>query len=231
MSGPFGAMNGPFVSYQKPAEFVIMPLRRDGRENTVLGGKRILQYWPQTIDTSRSANWQDKDVPGAPIPLNQWVSGGSNTLTFTATFSRDMDGKIGDQGIGDFESAEIVEDKFNVDVEAAIAWLNMLSTNSYERIGDGTVAVAPPVLWIYLVNVNLGVNISASSALSSKAGGFYCTLRDVGVSRMNWFQSGRTKYANVSLSFTETMQIGGNIYPYSQADYVSLASTYTRKPS
>lgn len=230
MAGPFGAMDGPFVSYQKPAEFIIMPLTRDGRENDALGGKRILQFWPQSIESSHGSNWQDKDVPGAPIPLNQWVSGGAHTVSFQVTFSRDMDGDI-TPGSSGFVGDGVPEDKFNVDVEAAIAWLQMLRTHSYEKIGDGTVAVAPPTLWIYAVNVNLGANSAAAAAFNHKAGGLYCTLRDVGVSRMNFFQSGRTKYANLQLSFNETMQVGGGIYPYSQADYIDLASRYTRKPS
>jgi hypothetical protein len=226
--GNFGGMEGPFVSFQKPAEFVIMPLDDEGHEDSKLGGKKTLQYWPDTIDTSQSANWQSKEVPGSPLPLQQWVNGSEHTVSFTAVFSRDMDGKIG-------SGNEVPEDKFNVDIEAAIAWLRMLSTNGYRKTGDGVVAVAPPTLWIYLPKLSLGANWAAFNAVGGDtpvpSSGLYCRLTEVGASRTNWFQSGTTRFASISLSFMETMQIGGNIYPYSRDDFLTLANKYTRKPS
>ena len=229
MSSPFAGMSGPFMTTQKPAEFVIMPIDDDGSEDSSIGGKRILQYWPPNVDSSDSANWQTQEAFGAPLPFHQWVNGSEHTVNITATFSRDMDGEI---------KTEVEEDKFNVDIEAAIAWLRMLKTNSYRQIADiGKVSVAPPVLWIYMPGVVLSVNTRAAqgfgqaSVAQGQESGMYCLLTEVGVNRENWFQSGRTRYANVSLSFTETMQIGGEIFPFSQSDFVAFADRYKRKPS
>lgn len=219
MSSPFGAMSGPFVGNQKPAEFVIMPLDDSGREDTSIGGKKILQYWPQSISTSQEANWQASDIPGCPLPIYQWTSGSEHSLSFVATFSRDMDGDV------------IDENKYNVDIEAAIAWLRMLSINSYVDVANGKVAKAPPTLWLYLQGTFLGANSAANGASGASAGGLYCKLRGVSPERITWFQSGKTRYANVSLSFFETMQIAGNIFPFSRDDFLPLANLYTRRPS
>jgi hypothetical protein len=228
MAGPFSGMEGPFVTYQKPAEFVIMPLDSNGKENQAYGGKKTLQYWPETIDTSQSSNWQSIEIPGSPLPLKQWTSGGDHTISFSVTFSRDIDGEIG---------KDVDEDKFNVDIEGAIAWLRMLGTLSYETVGDSVVSVAPPVLWLFAPKVLLGVNWAAGETFGQSQYGFesggngiYVHLDEVAVSRMNWFQTGNTRYANLPLSFSETMQIGGGIYPYSAKDFRSMADRYTRKP-
>jgi hypothetical protein len=222
-------MESQFVTTQKPAEFIIMPLDTKGKENQEYGGAKTLQFWPETIETGQGANWQSKEIPGAPIPLKQWVSGGDHTLTFTAVFSRDMDGDIG---------TDVDADKFNVDIEGAIAWLRMLSTLSYGTVGDSTAAIAPPVLWLFAPKVFLGVNWSAgenfgqdSFAYKGGGNGIYVHLDEVNTSRMNFFQSGNTKFANLPLSFSETMQVGGGIYPYSAADFSDIANRYKRKPS
>ena len=229
MSSPFAGMSGPFVATQKPAEFLIMPLTDEGTEDTGLGGRRILQYWTDSLDSNQSSNWQTQEVFGAPLPLHQWVNGSEHTLSATVTFSRDMDGEIPD---------EVEEGKFNVDIEAAIAWLRMLSVHSYRDLGDaGRIAAAPPVLWVYLPNVVLSVNtrigttFGQSEVEGGKSSGMYCLLTEVGVNRTNWFQSGRTRFANVSLSFTETMQVGGSIFSYSQQDFVAFAKPYKRTSS
>ena len=87
-----------------------------------------------------------------------------STFSFSAVFSRDMDGEIG---------KDVDEDKFNVDIDAAVAWLNLLSWNDYVETGDGgKVSVAPPVLWLYLKNNNIGYNRQAIKSLGERATGF-----------------------------------------------------------
>lgn len=221
----FGALDGPFVAFRKPAEFIIMPLNDDGSENTVYGGAKILQYWPETLESGRSANWQTKTAPGLPTPLRQWTGGGDHTLNFVAAFSTDMDGKVD-------------EDKHNVDVEAAIGWLESLCLPTYVSVGDSTVAHAPPVLWLYAPQNYLGSNWAASrqtgstdSYLFGGGSGLYAVLNELSVTRANWFTSGKTRYATVALSFSETIQVAGQIFPYGAEDFSDLSAMYKRKPS
>jgi hypothetical protein len=225
----YGALDGPFVGFQKPAEFIIMPIDDSGAENADYGGAKVLQYWPESIQTSRTANWSGKSIPGLPVPLHQWTGGGEHTISFTVVFSTDMDG-------------DVPEDKFNVNVEAAIAWLNMLTLPTYQAIGDSEVSHAPPVVWLFAPNNYLGGNLKTESSFSSNSprqfdllfnnggSGIYVTVNSVDTTRMNWFQSGKTRFTSISISCSETIQIAGKIYPYSAADFADLANLYKRKP-
>jgi hypothetical protein len=237
MAGTFGALEGPFVGFQKPAEFIIMPIGDDGAENEEYGGAKVLPSSPESIPASRTANWSGKSIPGLPVPLRQWTGGGEHTINFTVVFSTDMDGEVG-------------EDKFNVNVEAAIAWLNMLTLPTYQAIGDSEVAHAPPVVWLFAQNNYLGNNTQASRAeftgetvslqpsspfsggtlLNNRGSGIYVTVNSVDTTRMNWFQSGKTRFASIAISCSETIQIAGKIYPYSALDFADLANLYKRKP-
>jgi hypothetical protein len=138
-------------------------------------------------------------------------------------FSRDMCGEIG---------KDVKEDKYNVDIDAAIAWLRLLEFNDYQDIGDlRNVAVAPPVLWLLFTGTKLGYNMPAANSTESgqkNANGVYCLMTECGVNRRNWFQDGTVKFAEVSLSFVETMQVGPNILPYGRRDFKSLRESYTR---
>lgn len=228
MAGIISAFTGDFISQPKEAQFLIVPVDDDGQIDDDLGGEKVLQYWPETLDESSGANWQSKGVPGAPLPIYQWISGAEHTFSFSAVFTRDMYGEIG---------KDVEEDKYNVDIDAAIAWLRMLSLNDYQTVADvKDVAVAPPVLWMYLDGTKLGNNALAPVSTSSRGGnnardyGIYCLLLEVGAVRENWFQDGTVRKATVSLNFAETMQVGQGIYPYGRTQLKSLASLYNRRP-
>jgi hypothetical protein len=228
MAGTFGALEGPFIGFQKPAEFIVMPIDDSGAENDDYGGAKVLQYWPESIQTSRTSNWSGKSISGLPVPLRQWTGGGEHTINFTVVFSTDMDGKV-------------KEDKFNVNVEAAIAWLNMLTLPTYQAVGDSEVAHAPPVVWLFAPNNYLGGNLKTESSFASNSprqfdllfnnggSGIYVTVNSVDTTRMNWFQSGKTRFASIAISCSETIQIAGKIYPYSAVDFADLANLYKRK--
>lgn len=231
MGGPLSAFTGDYSLDTKVANFIIAPLDSDGKIDEDLGGSKMLQYFPDSIEDNKSANWQSRDIPGAPLPMYQWVSGGERTFSFTATFTRDMSGIIG---------TDTDEDKYNVDIDAAIAWLRLLSWNDYEDLGEtGIVATAPPVLWVHAAGkdssdinagTKLGYNTKASGNFGSGSSGVYCLLMETGVTRNNWFQDGTVRMATVSLQFAETMQIGQLVVPYGRSDFKSMADLYTRKP-
>jgi hypothetical protein len=233
MAGLLSALTGNLEIHSKVAEVVIAPLDDEGHiDNKFFGdgksGARILQYWPDSLSDDKSANWQSKDIPGAPLPLYQWVNGAERPLSFTAIFSRDMYGEIG---------KDVEEDKYNVDIDAAAAWLRSLSANDYGNVADmRDVAIAPPVLWLLFTGTKLGYNMVASKGLGntkmqSDSNGVYCLMTECGVTRRNWFQDGTVKFAEISLSFVETMQIGQKIWPYGRRDFMSLANKYTRNSS
>lgn len=226
MAGLISAFTGDFIVSPKVAEVMIAPLDREGKIDADMGGAKVLQYWPESLDDSKSQNWQAKELPGLNNPLYQWVNGGERPFTFTAQFSRDMDGEIGK----DFE-----ESKHDVDIDAALAWLYLLSSSDYEPTDDMIVAVAPPVLFLAFMGTNLGYNYkmkseapNSVSTVEKASSGVHCVLTEVGVSRKNWFPSGRPRSAEVSLNFVEVIQVGRNIYPYGRAQLKEMAKGYTR---
>jgi len=222
MAGPLSAFTGDYQLSPKTAGLIIAPLDDNGKIDESLGGARMLQYFPESIEDNHSANWQSRSIPGSPLPLYQWVAGGERPISMSATFSRDMSGEIG---------KDVEEDKYNVDVDAAIAWLKLLVTQDFVDLGDvGMTAVSPPILWLHAVGTKLGYNTKASGALGANPEGVYCVLLEVGSARNNWFQNGQVRLASVSLSFAEVMQVGQLIYPYGRSDFLSMAAPYKRKP-
>jgi hypothetical protein len=229
MAGLVSAFSGSFDTDHKVAQFVIAPLTNEGQIDTELGAK-VLQYWPESISDGKSAEWQSRTVPGLPVPLYQWVAGGERSLSFDAAFSRDMKGQVG---------VDIDEDKHNVDIDAAIAWLRLMVHNDYGQVGDvQNAAIAPPVLWMcglgtsqesgMKMGYNTTVDLGVPNELGTTSPGVYVHMMECGAERKNWFNDGTTRYSAVSLSFSETIQIAGGLYPYGRSDFVSLANGYTR---
>lgn len=231
MGGLVSIFNGSFEISPKIAQFVIAPLDADGKiDNREGWGAKVLQYWPDSVSTSKSANWQTKDIPGSPVPLLQWINGSGRQFSFSTVFSRDMSGEIG---------KDVEEDKFNVDIDAAIAWLESLSSNDYEDVGDvKNASVAPPILWIYMPGNKIGYNSVAEGSLNSAKyggwsgpGGVYCVMTEISNERKNWFQDGVLRFTSVSLSFMESIQVGQGIYPYGRKAMMDLSKMYKRTPS
>lgn len=223
MAGIIDVFTGDWKVSKKRAEVIIAPLDIDGFIDLTLGGAKCLQYWPENMSDSDGVNWQTKEIPGSNRPLYQWISGGERSISFTAMFSRDMNGKIGE----DFE-----EDKHNVDIDAAIAWLRMLKSNDYEKVKDMNMAVAPPVLWMMFVGTKLGYNHNAPAVDgSSLESGVYCIMDQFEPEIRAWFPDGTPRLASVSLGFKEVIQVGNNIYPYGRDFMKKIAGKYTRTPS
>ena len=226
MGNILSLFSGTHEISSKVAEVIIAPLDDEGAIDSDLGGEKILQYWPESVDEDVSANWQERNTPGSPVPLLQWVSGSGRNFSFETVFTRDMNGEIG---------SDVEEDKFNVDVDAAIAWLRMLCLNDYKNVGDVKYAAsAPPVLWVLFRGTAMGYNTTAAKSLGtggSNENGIYCVMTQMSTSRKNWFQDGQQRTASVSLSFSEVIQVGQGIYPYGRTQLKSFANKYTRTPS
>jgi len=218
MAGLVSIFTGTYELHAKLAEVVIAPLDKDGKVDGELKA-RTLQYWPENLTDDKGSNWQSRDIPGAPLPLYQWISGSERGFNFTAVFSRDMDGIIGD---------EIEPDKYNVDIDAGIAWLRAISMNDYEN----GFAVAPPVVWIWFEGTELGYNYNAESegskSFGGKGSGVHCLITQVSAERTNWFQSGTTRFATVPISCVETMQVGKTVIPYGRKHFKKLWDRWHR---
>lgn len=54
------------------------------------------EYNPPSIESTRSVNWAEIEMPGLNYPLQQFVSGGLKTLTLEVYFNADNYSKIFD---------------------------------------------------------------------------------------------------------------------------------------
>jgi len=196
----------------------------DDEGAVILDEAREFQYWPSTLEDSLEGGWQSKGIPGLNRPLQQNSMGEDRTISFTASFSADMDGKIG---------SEVEEDKHNVDLNAAAMWLRSLLSNDYTDVpGSGKMWKSPPVLWLYLQGTQLGYNLTLkheeNEAYTAYESGLHCHMRGCNITYKKWFPSGRPKLMEVGLTFAETIQIGRDIYAYGRSDFKWGSALYTR---
>jgi len=223
MPGLFSLFDGVNNIDDRAAQVLIAPVDDNGKVD-LKKGARVLQYWPESLDDPFESGWQSKQIPGLNRPLRQWISGTDRTITFTAVFSCDQDGDVGSS------DGEVEEDKHNVNINAAIAWLRSLCSNDYVDVpGSGKMAKAPPVLWLHFEGTQLGYNLGdrAPDNGAESDAGIHCVMDSCPVTYQEWFPSGRPKYVEVALSFSETIQIGGNVYAYGSSDFSKLSGKYT----
>jgi hypothetical protein len=220
MTGLISALTGSGQSTRKSAKVILAPLDQEAQIDNSLGGAKALQFFPESLGWSKTQNWQPKESPGLNNPLYQWINGSERPFNFTVNFSRDMHGVIG----GDIE-----EDKYNVDINSAIAWLQLLSHSTYEKKSDMTVAVAPPVVWMHFVGTHLSWLESFKNLVSDENGsGVYCIITEVAPEITKWFNPGTPKKAEVSITAVETIQYGGNVHAYGREGLLKMSENYRR---
>jgi hypothetical protein len=157
--------------------------------------KRAFQYWPESISDSQSSNYAIMDIPGASLPLYQFISLGERSISFTVYFSRDEDGAIDTEGGGGFvPTGKVPQDKHNVDINGAVAWLRSLQYPAYP---EGTYE-PPHILKLYTP----GVVLSPQGGLEVLT----CVITQISVNWMSFFPSGTPRIATVDLTFSEVPQ-------------------------
>jgi hypothetical protein len=245
----------PAGSSRKFPKFYIIPLDANTGDILPDMPAIYLQYWPESLSYDRgSINWNNTDVPGSSHGLLSWGSNGNPTLSFTAIFSRDhdpaymsQDDRINSIKPGPLnKSGDIYHD---VNIDAINAWFAAAANPKYASntsvIAPSTPVQPPPILQIVPEYISpqdglaLGEAISGSllSGQSSRRTrgvelsmredrDFYCVLSSFSVEFQSFFPSGAARLAQISLSFTETIQIGGAILPHGRDANIQLAKKY-----
>lgn len=149
----------------------------------------IFQYFPDSLSDSQQANYESVNIPGGSHPLQQWVSGGPRTITFDAQFSSE---RIVPPGVAD------VDNPHNVDINGAIWALKFFLYPKYDSTRFLKVT-PPPRLWLAMPGTFLASPIPTVAVI----------LRDIRVDIRNWHGPAIPKFANVSLTFEETVQGSG----------------------
>lgn len=206
---------------------------------------RRFQYFPETVTDSKAINYAAKEIPGASLPLYQWVNSGARTISFTATFTTDVD-FVGEafntsEAIGNMKSrlkASGVEGD-NVYIPAAIAWLRRYMLPRYseqEETGVGTPRVEPPPVLLLVFPRPARMDRAGGTLVNLSSDAMPCLMQTCDVTYEQFFPSGTPRIATVSLAFVEIAQVGGSvIFPqapeiFSATDSVSADELYTYEP-
>jgi hypothetical protein len=202
----------------KAAAFSITPITPTGQKKLET---RRFQYFPETLSDNKAVNWSNKEIPGASLPLYQWVAAGERTISFTAFFTSDVDlhatgNFFSGTGAGGLVNKRLVdEDRLskagvghrNVDVKSALVWLRALMLPSYSTKNNqlGTPLTEPPLTLILEIPKS-GIGL---------LGGFYsemgydavmCIMTQCDITIEQFWPTGAPRVAQASLAFAQTAQ-------------------------
>ena len=179
-----------------------------GLDRLRLSDARSFQYFPESITDSKVNNYQAKEIPGLSHPLYQWTAGGPRELSFTAVFSSDL--PLVEEGKPD--RSKSLQQR-NVDVDAAIAWIQSFQYPEYSNpnLLSGKNLRPKPPLKILLTLPNVRINMGRPQINDDD---MYCILLSAEVSRESFFPDGTTRLAKIELSFAEVIQLRGSVHPH-----------------
>ena len=190
----------------------------------MLDDARSFQYFPDTITDSKVNGYQAKEIPGLSHPLYQWTAGGPREIGFTAVFSSDL--PLVEEGRPD--RSKSLQQR-NVDVDAAIAWIQSFqypeytNTNFFGQATGKHLRPKPP-LKILLTLPNVKINMGRPQHNEDEIS---CILLSAEVSRESFFPDGTTRLAKIDLSFAEVIQLRGGVHPHdARGIRVSAMSRY-----
>lgn len=214
----------------------------------ILGAKsgppmKRLQYYPESISDTKAVNYQTKDIPGASLPLYQWVSGGERLISFTAIFTTDTDhyqansatGRAANddpasQALSQRASAQLGRLKgsgvtdYNIYIPAAITWLRRFMYPSYgPSVGVGVPTTKAPRK-LMLTMPGTYISRGGMGQGTSGLGGIHVIMTQCDVTYQQVFPSGNPRIAEVSLAFAETPQRAGRVHFPRVGDSVDVFS-------
>ena len=177
------------------------------------------QYFPETISDTKQVNYQRRDVPGASLPIYQWVNSGERLISFTSVFTTDVNLST------DYHTADALatrlkgvghEDR-NVDIRAAISVLRDKMLPSYPSSTTPVQVQAPPKLLLYLPGTGIGWAGGFNTGAPEADHSIICIMTQCDVMWESFFPNGLPRIASVQLSFAQIAQKGGRVtFPMSR---------------
>lgn len=176
------------------------------------GEARKLQYFPETISDSKGVNWAPKDIPGASLPLYQWVSSGERSLSFQAVFTTDTDFSI--ETRGDTKARALATGMMltginnrNIDIRGAVQWLRRFKMPRYGQGANGAgLTTAPRKLQLSMPGTGIGVAHGAITGVHDGPDYITAIMTSCEVEWLQYFPSGFPRIASVSLGFAQIAQ-------------------------
>jgi len=194
-----------------------------GGDDSPTGDNQVFQYYPETISDTKAVNYQQKEIFGGSLPLYQFITGGERLISFTVTFTCDVDLL---NAVDQSASTELYQrlknagqERRNVDIRSAIMWLRGYMLPSYQdtsiqaQINDTTggtqLTLAPRKLVLSMPGT--GIGYAGGDDRLAGADSVVCIMTQCDVTYEALFPSGLPRAATVQLAFAQIAQVKGAI--------------------
>ena len=178
--------------------------------------KLAFQYFPESIQDTKQINWSAREIPGASLPIYQWISSGERAISFTAYFTSDvnlsganadgLEGRLKDQGVL----------HRNIDIRQALVKLRQFMMPTYAeatQVGTPT-AKAPAKVMLGLPGSGVGAygGLNENDEGGEEGSGLmYGLMTQCDITYEQMFPNGMPRIVSVALTFVETAQIGSSV--------------------
>jgi len=190
-------------------------------------GVRRFQFWPESLQVSYGGgDWASQIGLGAPVEHHSWTSGGGAAVSFTAVIARELAPEQAKPGVLEIASAAMTggaigaayaalamlgepmpsedwdgdggDPEYSWDVNLFITWLTNFRRPKFNA---GIIEAGLPLGFLHIPNVLLDPTADATDRM-------FCVLDPFESTIQACYPDGTPRYAEVSLSFRQTMPRG-----------------------
>lgn len=184
---------------------VLYSLKDVGEEDKDVPPPFVFQYFPENMQLTQPVEYASRNVFGGSLPIYQYISSGEQVISFSADFTSDVD--FLDPSLDAGTISKLVEQDRNVDVRAALSWLNSMKLPRY----DGLYTRPPRRLALYVPNSGLGSIFGKRPIFQDTVS---CFMTECSTTIEAWFPSGLPRHGKVSLQFkVRSSDLNGVSFP------------------
>lgn len=187
-----------FSSTREGSTDVVL-IRMDPRTEELLKPSLRLQYYPDTITDSKQVNYQTREVPGASLPLYQFINGGERLISFTVHLAADLDVDSSDLDALDSKGLS----RRNSHILASLIFLRSCMHPFYEGTGSDTLTYPPPKVLLKFTGEERLDLLGGVASNSPQDGAIITHLVSADIEFSAFFPSGRPRRVDVSVSFAQ----------------------------
>lgn len=171
---------------------ILYSLKDVGEKDKDVPPPFVFQYFPENMQLTQPVEYASRNVFGGSLPIYQYISSGEQVISFSADFTSDVD--FLDPSLDAGTISKLVEQDRNVDVRAALSWLNSMKLPRY----DGGFTRSPRKLVLHVPNSGLGDIFGYGPIVPDK---LPCIMTECSSTIEAWFPSGLPRHGKVSLQF------------------------------
>jgi hypothetical protein len=160
--------------------------------------ERSMQWFPESLQETGGADWDEKKIPGGSHPLYNYQGGQGRSFSFTLVLTSDEDPELGTMSSGK-DNAYGVR---NLDIRQELGWVRSLCAAMYNSAEGGLRVAPPPVVRLRVENIGWGADNGAE---------VYCLFQTYDIAYEKLWPSNYPRLVTVSLQCVETVQESGKI--------------------